>query len=177
MDTFPRGGSATYKMDLYRTMKYFDPNSPFRYRFGDRFDTPDEPAFIKARSLTENSDNAILLRFNSLRHFRFGKDPIPFQDKKDMALWRGTPYNNPLRTVLLETHANHPKCDVQGTRRRSQDSTYGPKKIAAWSNIKINFSSALRETMLRPIQNGLWHQIHFALCPSQRGRLGLWRGP
>jgi hypothetical protein len=103
--------SWAYYFDLRRTLPYFHPELRFHYVFGDLNEVPARPAFVKSRPIGAGNGNAVLLKLNRIRHFRFVGDRVPFQAKRPRVVWRGNARNaNRLR--VLQLFHDHPLCDV-----------------------------------------------------------------
>lgn len=104
---------STYFFDQYEVMRYFPSADRFRYIHGDVTHTPAEPTFVKSRPITGDNANAVILKLNKRRHFRFVDDPTPFADKKDMLVWRANWCNaKPWRRQFCEMFVNDSMCDV-----------------------------------------------------------------
>lgn len=113
---FKRKRHTTYFLDLYETLRYFPPQSSFRYLFGDVTSVPVEPSFVKSRPIDENNQNSVLLKLNKRRHFRFVKDKLSFAQKKDMLVSRTSwAKASSQRTLLNSLFLYHPMCNVGKT--------------------------------------------------------------
>lgn len=104
---------VTYFFDLYKCVRYFDVRLRFAYEFGDVTEEPVVPSFVKSRRITAASEptNAVILKLNSVRHFYFVKDKIPFAKKKDMLVSRNI-VRQPQRRQLLEMYHGNPMFDI-----------------------------------------------------------------
>lgn len=80
---------SAYYFDFQEVIRYFRPTNRFYYVFGDVIDVPPTPAFVKSRPIAGENRNGVLLKLNKVRHFTFVKDDVPFEQKKDMLVWRG----------------------------------------------------------------------------------------
>ena len=74
MDQIPKK-KATYYIDLRRILRHFPPSVRAYARFGDVTDVSTSPSFVKTRPIEEPNANSVLLRLNSIRHFRPIADP------------------------------------------------------------------------------------------------------
>lgn len=106
------GNKNTYVFDIYRTLRYFDPELKLDYLFGDIRIIPEIPKIVKSRPIDGDNRNSVLMKLNQIRHFYFVSEDIPFHEKKNMVVWRGTVGNKIARIKLLERHANTPICDI-----------------------------------------------------------------
>lgn len=109
--TFKRGKGSAYYYDLKRHLANFNKQLGFNYLFGDITHVPDKPSFIKSRPVGDDNQNSVMLKLDSHRHFRFYDDPYSFEEKKDLAVWRGNS-PQPHRQAFVERFCQHPMCDV-----------------------------------------------------------------
>lgn len=93
-------GRSTYFFDLNRFLKYYPSDLKFSYLFGDVLEVPENPKFVKSRPISETNQNSILMKLNKDRHFTFVDDQIPFEAKKDMAVWRGAAYREKRKNFI-----------------------------------------------------------------------------
>src|SRR5574344_2255 len=82
---------STYYFDTYRYARLFHNTYPFLMKSGDVVDLQPVPTIVKSRPIADDSSNcnSILLNLNKVRHFLFIKDPMPYEQKKKMVLFRG----------------------------------------------------------------------------------------
>lgn len=111
---YKKTGGTTYYFDLHKVVKSFPSQCFFQFLNGDIRHIPEQPCFLKSRPITENNDNAILLKLNEIRHFYFINDKLSFRQKKDVAVWRGAGQKQH-RKVVLEQFHDHPMCDIGRT--------------------------------------------------------------
>lgn len=102
---------TNYFFDLYRVVRYFPDRLRFFYLFGDVTTVPAVPSFVKSRPLTPDNENAVLLKLNAVRHFRFVSDRKTFREKQDRMVSRNV-VRQPWRRLLLERFFQHPLCDL-----------------------------------------------------------------
>lgn len=102
-----------YFFDLFPLVRIGRPTDRFSYLFGDiNFETP-SPQFVKSRPVAGNGhSNSVLTLLDSVRHFSFITDTIPYGDKKPLLVFRNVVRNQPHRTAFLELYHNHPLCDA-----------------------------------------------------------------
>lgn len=102
---------STYFFDMYPALRYFNPDLRFNHLFGDiDFETA-APTIVKSRPVAGEQSDSVVLRLDSVRHFRFIKDHIPFRDKKNMIVSRNV-VRQPHRILFLEKTYGDPMCDV-----------------------------------------------------------------
>ena len=58
-----------------------------------------------------DNGNGILLKLNTIRHFTFIKDPLPYRDKINKLVWRGKAGVQE-RKDFISTHFNNPLFDI-----------------------------------------------------------------
>jgi hypothetical protein len=109
--------NSTYFFDLREFARYYDPDLRLPYVFGDVREVPKIPSIVKSRPISNQNANSVLMKLNKQRHYFFLDDPIHFEDKRAMVIWRGTPTRNPLRAALLSRHHDSRLCDIGHTRR------------------------------------------------------------
>lgn len=100
-----------YYLDFQKFCRYFNKNFSFHYLFGDIRKVPGIPTFVKSRPLIAHNDNSILLKLNTIRHFNFIKDPLPYSNKKDQLVWRGKAGVKD-RVDFISRHFSNPLFDL-----------------------------------------------------------------
>lgn len=110
---FWRDGKEFYYFDLMRLAKGFGPEMRLDRLFGDIAQVPDRPSLLKSRPIHGENTNSVLLPLNRLRHFNFPEDPVPFADKRPVALWRGR----------LGSPDRQPACHALVAAQRDQSAT------------------------------------------------------
>jgi len=104
-----------YTYDIKRIIKQ-DDNLRFRYRWGDETTPPDEPTLLKCRKISETEGTSVLLPLNTGRNFFIVHDHKGFEQKKDIALWRGAVFSKPWRKEFLARTENLPQFDTANTQ-------------------------------------------------------------
>jgi hypothetical protein len=104
----------TYYFDLLEYLRYFPLNYKFNYLFGDIIHIPPYPAFVKSRPIEGGNQNSVLMKLNKIRHFIFVNDKLSFNEKKDMAVFRGQCFKSK-RIKFVQDYYNHPLCNVGQT--------------------------------------------------------------
>jgi len=102
-----------YFLDLFPLVRIGAPADRFNYLFGDiNYETP-EAAFVKSRPVSDDRPtNSVLVKLDSVRHFSFVRDTIPYRDKRPQVVFRNVVRLQPHRTAFLELYHNHPLCDA-----------------------------------------------------------------
>jgi hypothetical protein len=114
---------SSYFFDLHEHLRHFEPDLRFLHRFGDNFRIPEQPTILKARALSDDNGNGVLMKLNKVRHFIFVKDDLTFDDKINRLVWRGNG-KGASRRNLLDTHFHHPWCDVGHIGKGADDDRF-----------------------------------------------------
>ncbi len=107
---FKRGG---YNFDFHRIMAPF-PGLRFKYLIGDIQYIPESPAFLRCRQIGDHNENCILLPLNTRRLFKVYKDSLPYEQKRNMSVWRGAVFKQH-RIDFLKATQHLSFCDVGAT--------------------------------------------------------------
>lgn len=113
--SFKKTKGWTYFFDIKEVIRQFPVANAFNYINGDVTEIPAQPSFVKSRPISSDNHNAVLLKLNKIRHFKFIDDPIPYHEKKDMVAWRGVGYQ-PHRLTVLKAFYDHPMCNIGQTK-------------------------------------------------------------
>lgn len=101
-----------YFFDLFELVRCFAPTDKMNYLFGDiAYETP-SATLVKSRPVAEQTTRSVLVKLDSVRHFAFLNDPTPYDDKKDMLVFRNVVRCQPWRTDFLRLYHNHPMVDA-----------------------------------------------------------------
>lgn len=121
---------TAYFLDQYEVTKWFPQHLRWSFCPGDVYFTPDTPTIVKSRLLTADNHCSVILKLDKLRHFMFVHDTKAFEDKKDMAIFRGKIRQSRVRTKFLELCFGHPMfdCGVVGKNEGCPDQWMMPKK-------------------------------------------------
>lgn len=113
------GKSSAYCYDFQNMIRCFPPTLSVAYQFGDVTEVPATPRFVKSRPIGSSAvnRNSVLLKLNTVRHYRFVSDGVRFEDKLPMAVWRGKS-NNAVRIRLANRFMNHPLCNIGCTQHK-----------------------------------------------------------
>ncbi|MDR0511318.1 MAG: glycosyltransferase [Rikenellaceae bacterium] len=109
---------SAYFFDTVRYTRYFSPEKPFAFLFGDVTTVPEHPSVVKSRPVEGDNRNSVLLNLDRARHFVFLKDGKPFRDKRDMLVGRAAVYPSQSHRVRFwEMYFGHPLCDLGQVNR------------------------------------------------------------
>ena len=62
---------------------------------------------VKSRPINNNK-NSVIMKLNEVRHFYFLKDNKKFNEKKNMAVWRGNSKNSEARLNFIKNYYRVP---------------------------------------------------------------------
>lgn len=110
---------SVYFFDSYEYTRYFPDPLRWLLKGGDVTTVPPHPTIVKSRPIMGDNANSVLMKLNKVRHFFFVKDSIPFEQKKDIILFRGDANGKPGRIAFFRKWFGHPKCDLIDTAKHS----------------------------------------------------------
>lgn len=102
---------SAYFLDLFPYLHILPHHLRFNYFAGDTDVEAKCPTFIKSRPIVNGSSYSALCRLNSLRHYRFVNDNIPFESKANKVVSRNEVRLQSWRTRLLEMYADNVMMD------------------------------------------------------------------
>lgn len=102
---------TAYFFDLYPYIRILPKNLLFHYFAGDTDKEMPIPTLIKSRPVTYGKTNSAICRLNSLRHFQFVEDHIPWDKKRNLVVSRNEVRCQPWRERLLEMYIDNPLTD------------------------------------------------------------------
>lgn len=100
-----------YFFDSREVVRYFDPSLRWELLPGDIIHIPAVPSIVKSRPLTEDVSNSTLLKMDKVRHFIFIDDPLRWEDKKPMAIFRGKVAGKQSRMDFMQRYFGSAICD------------------------------------------------------------------
>lgn len=118
----------TYFFDSYEYLRYFNQKLEFILEKGDVNYNLLLPCICKSRPIDSNNINNILLNLDKVRHFKFIKDKISYEDKDDILYFRGGAYQKH-RIKFLEKYFLDSRCDLghTGSINNNNKAFYKPK--------------------------------------------------
>ena len=133
----PKKNSAYY-FDLLEFARYFPNEVQLKYQFGDVREVPEIPTLVKSRPILENNENALLFKFNRIRHFTFVNDRVAYQKKKNLLIGRAS-VKQEHRREFLRQYFNHPLCDLGQINSGTQHDEWLKKKITINDHLQYKF--------------------------------------
>lgn len=169
-----RGKSSAYCGDFQHLIRHFPRHLQVHYRFGDVTEVPAQPTFVKSRPIDHRgaNANALLLRLNAIRHYRFYHDTLRFRDKLPRAVWRGKS-NRDHRVAFARQFKDHPECDIGCTRHRERE-------VQPWHKGFLSVAEQLRYQFIVSVEgvdvatNLKWILASNSLCLMRRPRFETW---
>ena len=102
---------STYFFDLYGIFAYFSLGKKVDFKFGDIKKACIIPTIVKSRPIV-NSQNSIIMKLNTIRHFNFVNDTTEFINKKNSAVWRGYAKNSEKREFFIKNFYQIPLFNI-----------------------------------------------------------------
>ena len=135
---------SVYFFDTYEFTRYFPNRLHWLLKGGDVTTVPDAPTIVKSRPIAGDNANSVIMKLNKVRHFFFVKDPIPFEDKQSIILFRGDANGKPGRIRFFERWFGHPMCDLRDTAGHSVNPPqWKGKGMSVEEHLKYRYIMAL----------------------------------
>ena len=134
-----------YYFDLYESLRWFKKTLRYFMLPGDIVHIPEYPTFVKSRPVHGDNANSVLLKLNKIRHFIFVDDKIPYEDKKDLMVFRGKVKDKPIRQKFMQMYFGHPMCDLGDVSSNTTD----PE---AWRTPKMTIAQQLEYKFILAIE-------------------------
>ena len=106
-----------YYFDSREVTRYFDPSLRWALLPGDITYVPKVPSIVKSRPLAKDVSNSTLLKMDKVRHFIFVNDPLRWEDKKPMAIFRGKAAGKQSRLDFMRLYFGSAICDCGDVSR------------------------------------------------------------
>lgn len=133
---------SVYYYDSYEWTRYFSDSLYWAYMFYDVNQLLNFPAICKSRPIIHCNTNSVLLQLEKYRHFYFINDPLCFEDKKDVLLFRGAVYQEH-RIRFFERHFNNPNCDIGHVGRNDCNKNWIKNKLSIREHLPYKFLLSL----------------------------------
>lgn len=102
---------SRYRLDLLEHLRAFGRNKFVETLFGDITHVPNVPSFVKSRPISDENENSVVLKLDKFRHFVRFQDPLTFDEKTPIAVWRGGA-TNAKRDLLCLAHQDSDIHDI-----------------------------------------------------------------
>lgn len=167
-----RGYSNAYYFDLRDLVRYFPRDLRLSYLFGDITHVPDHPTLVKSRPIGAHNAHSVLLKLNRIRHFTFVKRDMPFDQKRDVVVWRGKCYGKPHRLACVERHHATPGCDVGDINPKLKGTATWKPFMSIAEQLRCKFILSIEG---RDVATNLkWIMSSNSLCFMNRPRFETW---
>lgn len=130
--------NSAYFYDFKEFLIYFDKKNNFATAFYDLTKIPKQPTFVKSRPISNNNENAIILKLDKVRHFSFLNDRQKFENKKNMAVFRGA-CHQPERKYFIENYHNLPNTNFGDTRKTTVAEPYNKGFLSIQEQLKYKY--------------------------------------
>lgn len=168
---YKRTGGSGYYFDLKEFLHYFKAHTRFAFHFGDDTHVNPYPTLFKARPVEGDNANSILFKLNKHRHFVWVNDDIPFERKKDRAVWRGAAYRA-VRKDFVNHMWEHPMCDIGQTN--------SPAENVSWQKPPMSIKEQLQHKFIFSVEgndvatNLKWVMSSNSLCFMPKPQYETW---
>lgn len=135
--TMPKKNKAYY-FDLLEFAQFFEDELKIRYQFGDVTKIPEIPTLVKSRPISDSNHNAVLFKFNKIRHYTFTNDRINYSQKKNLLIGRAS-VKQEHRRAFLRQYFEHPMCDLGQINSGTNHDQWLKKKISINDHLKYKF--------------------------------------
>ncbi len=106
-----------YYFDSREVTRYFAPSLHWTLLPGDITYVPGVPSIVKSRPLANDVSNSTLLKMDKVRHFIFVDDPLPWEEKKPIAIFRGKAAGKQSRMDFMRMYFGSTICDCGDVSR------------------------------------------------------------
>ncbi|WP_336270250.1 glycosyl transferase family 90 [Vreelandella arctica] len=171
LSNFKREKSGTYYLDLLGLLRYFSPELKFCYLFGDVTTVPSVATLVKSRPINKHNQNSVLLKLNRVRHYYTVKDPIPYDDKLDLVVWRGACHQDHRRQFVRDFH-DHPLCNVGDVHKNALGQPWHRQFMSVQEQLKYKFVLSIEGKDVAT--NLKWIMASNSLCLMRRPRFETW---
>lgn len=130
-----------YYFDLKAYTRYFDQNLKGHFLFGDITNIPDEPSLVKSRPVSIENHNAVLLKWNKIRHYTWIKDdPYPFNKKLNNLVGRGKIHKHQMHRIsFFEQYFDHPLCNIGKVNHNQLPDRWTAKRMTIDEQLRYKF--------------------------------------
>jgi hypothetical protein len=166
-----RKTKSIFFFDFQKLIRFYPLHYRYFYRFGDNISVPGNPTFVKARPISEANTNSVLLKLDSVRHFRLTEDPMPFDVKKPVAVFRGACHQQHRREFLKLT-AGIPGTDIGDTRKSGAEPGFQRAYLSVPQQREYKFILSVEGNDVAT--NLKWILSSNSLCFMRRPRCETW---
>ena len=136
-----RKPSKVYWFDTMEYARWFPPYLRLMLLEGDITAVPDVPCLLKSRPVVGDNANSVLLNMDKVRHFVFINDKTSFEQKKDIAIFRGKIDRKPNRIMFMEKFWGNARFDLGAIDNVNAE--WIKPKISIYDHLKNRYVMAL----------------------------------
>ncbi len=163
---------SAYFLDLKPFIRHFKTENYFDYIFGDVIHIPETPSIVKSRPVCDDNQNSVVFNLDKRRHFVFINDPIAYEDKKDILVWRGyIAQNQELRQTFLNKHFHTPICNA-GHINNFKNNEHKAPALSMREHLQNKFILSIEGNDVAT--NLKWIMSSNSLCFSTKPRYETW---
>ncbi|APC90837.1 MULTISPECIES: glycosyl transferase family 90 [Francisella] len=130
--------NSAYFFDFKEFLVYFSKQNSFTTAFYDLTKIPKQPTFVKSRPISDDNQNSIVLKLDKVRHFSFFDDNQKFEDKLNMAVFRGA-CHQPARQYFIKNYYNLPNTNFGDTRKTSVREPFNKGFLSIEEQLKYKY--------------------------------------
>lgn len=139
-----RGHRSAYIFDSYQTTRWFPDHLRWSYFFGDGVFHLAHPTIIKVRPVGPTGQNSVLLDLDRCRYNILLKDTIPFAQKQDKAIFRGSVKSSRQRQLFIEKWSSNPRVDTADTfSGHSHEEKGTARQISLYAHLDFKYILSL----------------------------------
>ncbi|MDN3552484.1 glycosyl transferase family 90 [Halomonas almeriensis] len=168
---FPREKSRSYQLDLQDMLRYFPSHLRFCHLFGDVTDIPEVPTLVKSRPIADDNHNSVLLKLNRVRHYYLPRDRLSHEQKKPLAVWRGSCHQDHRRR-FVETFHDHPRCNIADIHPNAAGKPWHGDFMSVDEQLQYRYIISLEGKDVAT--NLKWIMASNSLCLMRRPRYETW---
>ena len=163
--------TGTYYLDLAEYLRVFPLHNKINVIFGDVKKSPPQPGIVKSRPIEGDNKNAVLLKLNKIRHYKFVNDRRRFAEKRNMAVWRGATYQ-PHRIEFAKKLYNHPLCNVGGYTKKKRYSPWEKERLSIAKQLEYKYIFCIEGNDVAT--NLKWCMSSNSLCLMPQPKFETW---
>ena len=155
----------TYFFDARSATRWFPRDLAYRLVLGDVTWIPERPSFVKSRPVAGDNANSVLLPLNRVRHFVFVDDPLAWEEKDDVAVFRGKIHLKPKRMRLFEAWFGKPGFDFGDTSGERPRPEWVLPPLSIWEQLRHRFVMSVEGNDVASNLKWIFHSNSLAVMP------------
>ncbi|MBV52627.1 MAG: lipopolysaccharide A protein [Coxiellaceae bacterium] len=168
---FKTKSASCYQHDMAYYMSHFPKSYHLHLLPGDITHIPSQVSVLKSRPIMDSrtSENAVIMKLNAIRHFKFIRDNLSFSDKRKGMVWRGNA-SQKHRKDFLQRFYHHPLMNVGQVKKLSH---FGYKdKLSLSDQLKYQFILCIEGNDVAT--NLKWAMSSNSLCVMTKPNYETW---